>query len=88
MDKSVTRRGKPCWYRLEDIQMDAVNDSLILESFIYYLLKKFCGHESWYLQLVELYHDVNFSSSLEFNSGGFLICGVIDIPAYSNGSDA
>src|ERR1700751_3035852 len=36
MDGSVTRRGKPCWYRLPDVQLDAVNDTLILEALMYY----------------------------------------------------
>ena len=41
MDASETRRGQLCWYKLPDIQLDAVNDALILESFMYFLLKKF-----------------------------------------------
>ncbi len=41
MDKSITRRGKPCWYRLPEVQADAVNDALILESFLYFLLRKY-----------------------------------------------
>jgi len=58
MDRSITRRGKPCWYRVEEVQFDAVNDAFILESCLYFLLKKFCRHESWYLTVLEMYHDV------------------------------
>jgi hypothetical protein len=59
MDRSTTRRGKPCWYLVPDVKMDAVNDSLILESFMYFLIKLFFDHDSSrYLQLVDLYHEV------------------------------
>jgi farnesyl diphosphate synthase len=43
MDTSITRRGQPCWYRVEQpfkVGMIAINDSFMLEGSIYYLLKK------------------------------------------------
>jgi hypothetical protein len=30
--------GKPCWYLREDVQMDAINDSYILASFMRWLI--------------------------------------------------
>lgn len=39
MDGSVTRRDQPCWYKRDDVKMDAVNDALILESFVFWLIK-------------------------------------------------
>ncbi|KAK4232929.1 farnesyl pyrophosphate synthetase [Achaetomium macrosporum] len=41
MDSSITRRGKPCWYRQEGVGMIAINDASMLESAIYTLFKKF-----------------------------------------------
>ena len=35
MDSSTTRRGKPCWYRIDGVGNCAINDSFILESHIY-----------------------------------------------------
>ena len=43
MDSSITRRGQPCWYRVEEplkVGLVAINDSFMLEAAIYYLLKR------------------------------------------------
>jgi farnesyl diphosphate synthase len=58
MDHSVTRRGRPCWYKLEDVGLDAVNDSIILEAFMFFLIKVYCSKHSWYLDVVHLFQDV------------------------------
>lgn len=55
MDDSQTRRGQPCWYKLPNIQMIAINDSFILEACVYKILKRYFGHESYYYQLVDLF---------------------------------
>ncbi len=60
MDHSLTRRGKPCWYKLEEVGLDAVNDSLILEAFMFFIIKKFCSKNTWYLDVVHLFQDVSF----------------------------
>lgn len=31
MDRSTTRRGKPCWHTLDDVGLGGVNDALVLE---------------------------------------------------------
>src|SRR3569833_2570724 len=41
MDASITRRGKPCWYRQEGVGMVAINDAIMLEISIYTLLRHF-----------------------------------------------
>ena len=58
MDASVTRRGSPCWYKLEHVQMIAINDSFILESCVYKILKKYFGSETYYPQLLDLFIEV------------------------------
>jgi len=55
MDDSVTRRGQPCWYRLPNVRMIAINDSFILETCVFKILKKYFGNESYYSQLVDLF---------------------------------
>jgi len=64
MDSSITRRGKPCWYRQEGVGMIAINDAFLLESAIYQLLKKhFKSHPS-YVDMIELFHEVTFQTEL------------------------
>ena len=61
MDQSVTRRGQPCWYRVEGVSYIAINDSFMLEGAIYFLLKKHFRSDKCYVDLLELFHDVSVS---------------------------
>lgn len=58
MDASQTRRGQPCWYKNEHVKMIAINDSFLLESYVFTMIKKHFSHEDYYLQLVELFIQV------------------------------
>ena len=58
MDASVTRRGQPCWYKNEEVQLVAINDSFILEACVYKILKRYFGKEACYSQLVDLFLEV------------------------------
>merc|ERR1719276_233048 len=40
MDASETRRGQPCWYKNEHVKLIAINDSFLLESCVFTMLKK------------------------------------------------
>ena len=64
MDSSITRRGQPCWYRKSDVGMIAINDGFILESIIYRLLKKYFRQESYYVDLMDLFHEVTYQTEL------------------------
>jgi len=64
MDKSITRRGQPCWYRNEKVGEIAINDAFMLEAAIYVLLKKHFKQEPYYVDLLELFHDVTFQTEL------------------------
>ncbi|GAA5957022.1 hypothetical protein JCM3765_005383 [Sporobolomyces pararoseus] len=64
MDQSVTRRGQPCWYRVESVGNIAINDSFMLEAAIYYLLKKHFRQEKYYVDLMELFHETTFQTEL------------------------
>nr|AKH49589.1 farnesyl pyrophosphate synthase [Rhizosolenia setigera] len=55
MDDSKTRRGQPCWYLLPKVGTIAVNDSFLLESFVFTFLKEHFGKEPYYIKLVELF---------------------------------
>lgn len=64
MDDSITRRGGPCWYRLPKVGTTAVNDSFILKSSIYVLIKRHFKGEPYYTQLVDLFREVTFQTEL------------------------
>jgi farnesyl diphosphate synthase len=42
----------------------AINDSFLLETFIYRIIKKYFRTEPYYLQLIELFHEVTFQTEL------------------------
>ncbi|XP_053133857.1 farnesyl pyrophosphate synthase [Hemicordylus capensis] len=64
MDYSLTRRGHACWYKKEGIGLDAVNDSFLLESSIYRLLKRYCRGQPYYLNLLELFLQTSYQTEL------------------------
>ncbi|KAI8992514.1 farnesyl pyrophosphate synthase [Pilobolus umbonatus] len=64
MDGSITRRGQPCWYKSENVGMVAINDAFILESCIYIFLKKYFKQTPYYVELLELFHEVTFQTEL------------------------
>ncbi|KAK4953863.1 Farnesyl pyrophosphate synthetase [Elasticomyces elasticus] len=64
MDSSKTRRGQACWYLAPDVGMIAINDAFMLETSIYILLKKYFKQEKYYVDLLELFHEVSFQTEL------------------------
>jgi farnesyl diphosphate synthase len=64
MDASKTRRGSPCWYLMPNVGMIAINDAFMLEASIYILLKKYFRQEKWYVDALELFHEVTFQTEL------------------------
>ena len=40
MDRSQTRRGKICWYRVSKVKEIAVNDSFLLQSFVFDIIRR------------------------------------------------
>ncbi|KAI7729907.1 hypothetical protein M8C21_014066 [Ambrosia artemisiifolia] len=60
MDGSHTRRGNPCWFRLPEVGMAAVNDGVLLSNHVYRILKKYFQRKSYYVNLVDLFNEVEF----------------------------
>lgn len=64
MDESKTRRGQPCWYLMPHVGNIAINDAFMLESAIFFLLKRHFRVAPWYVDVLELFHDVTFQTEL------------------------
>eukprot|EP01133_Synstelium_polycarpum_P010588 gene10588-12320_t len=73
MDQSITRRGQPCWYRQRNplaasqnalIGNIAINDSFLLESCIYILIKKYFRNEAYYADILDLFHETSYQTEL------------------------
>ena len=58
MDASFTRRGQPCWYRVEGVGLMAVNDALLLEGAIFQMIRKHFRKDPYYVDLLDLMHEV------------------------------
>uniref|UniRef100_A0A7S1KU22 Farnesyl pyrophosphate synthase n=1 Tax=Percolomonas cosmopolitus TaxID=63605 RepID=A0A7S1KU22_9EUKA len=64
MDRSQTRRGQPCWYLKPEVQLNALNDYLILESFIFRIVRRFYRNTPYYMRLVEIFQDTAYQTEL------------------------
>ncbi|RDD43531.1 Farnesyl pyrophosphate synthase [Trichoplax sp. H2] len=64
MDDSVTRRGQPCWFRNPEIGTIAINDSFMIESCIYKLLKKYFRSQPYYADLLDLMHETTYDTEV------------------------
>ncbi|RWS09356.1 farnesyl pyrophosphate synthase-like protein [Dinothrombium tinctorium] len=69
MDQSITRRGQLCWYRQDGVGLIAINDALMIETSIYYLLKLYLSEKSLHSKIVDLFLEMNrktvFGQSLD-----------------------
>jgi farnesyl diphosphate synthase len=85
MDGSVTRRSNPCWYKLPDVSLNAINDSFILESCVYKILKRYFQNERYYYQLVDIFLEVTrqteFGQLLDLTSQP--LSGPLDLSRYT-----
>ena len=79
MDKSEMRRGKQCWYKR--VGMTAINDSFLLESCVFELLKTHIGNEKYYVKCLELFLDV--TRKTEFGQALDLEVESLDFKEYS-----
>lgn len=58
-DRSLFRRNQPCWYRHNDIGLAAINDAILLESAIYFLIRKHFKGKECYIDILETFQSVS-----------------------------
>ncbi|KAF6153825.1 hypothetical protein GIB67_001058 [Kingdonia uniflora] len=63
MDNSHTRRGQPCWFKLEKVGMIAINDGILLRNHIPRILKKHFRGKAYYVDLLDLFNEVEFQTA-------------------------
>nr|AEY80378.1 farnesyl diphosphate synthase [Santalum album] len=63
MDGSHTRRGQPCWFRLPEVGLNAVNDGIMLRNHIPRILKKHFKNKPYYVELLDLFNEVEFQTT-------------------------
>lgn len=64
MDGSITRRGQPCWYRVDGVGMIAINDAIMINTSISVILKKRFRSHPAYVDFIELLNEVTFQTEL------------------------
>ncbi|KAI9035657.1 FPP/GGPP synthase family protein [Aspergillus affinis] len=65
IDGSQTRRGRPCWHLLlPGTGLQALNDSCILKSLIFLVLKRFFHDTPTYTRLVEAMQEITYLTEL------------------------
>jgi farnesyl diphosphate synthase len=52
------RRGRAAWHEVEGVGLKSINDALMLESSLYFLLWKFFREKPYYARLMQLFHEV------------------------------
>ncbi|XP_018404178.1 PREDICTED: farnesyl pyrophosphate synthase-like [Cyphomyrmex costatus] len=70
-DRSLLRRGKPCWYRYNDIGPAAINDGLLLQTAMFYLIRKYFKEKDYYINLLEMFYDIGFKTIIGQSSDLF-----------------
>ncbi|EEB05564.1 farnesyl pyrophosphate synthetase [Schizosaccharomyces japonicus yFS275] len=57
MDKSLTRRGRPCWY-LQVGTSRAFTEAVMMENLVFVLLRLFFRDQPYYKELLDTFHEI------------------------------
>ncbi|XP_069688512.1 farnesyl pyrophosphate synthase-like [Periplaneta americana] len=64
MDGSTMRNNKLCWYNVNNIGATAANDATLVNYAVYQILKKYFHDKPYYLDTIELFHDITLKAIL------------------------
>ncbi|ODM88459.1 Farnesyl pyrophosphate synthase [Orchesella cincta] len=73
MDASEARRGRPCWYKVDNLGLPATNDGMLLITIIHQILEKYFKDKSYLIKASKEIFDVIYQTvageSLDLRSG-------------------
>ncbi|EFN82314.1 Farnesyl pyrophosphate synthetase [Harpegnathos saltator] len=73
-DRSLIRRKQLCWYRHENVGLAAINDAVMIENVMYYLLRKHFKGRECYIDILETFQEIMMKTlmgqCLEFTNFG------------------
>jgi len=64
MDASEMRRTRPCWYKLEGIGLNAINDSWILLAAVYRMLTLYCSDKPYFNRALTILKETEYRTEL------------------------
>ena len=64
MDSSLTRRGQPCWYKVDGVGPMALNDAFLIEMVMFKVLKRHFGDAPEYAKLLDLLMETTLQTEL------------------------
>jgi len=64
MDSSLTRRGRPCWYKVEGVGHVALNDAFLIEMLSFKCVKRHFGDRPEYAALLDLLMETTLQTEL------------------------
>lgn len=64
IDCSEMRRNKLCWYKVKNVESIAINDVMMIENSVYFILKKHFSHLPCYMNFVELFHETTLTTTI------------------------
>ncbi|PWA71453.1 chrysanthemyl diphosphate synthase [Artemisia annua] len=80
MDGSHTRRGQPCWFRLPEVGVVAINDGVLLRNHVHRILKKHFQGKAYYVHLVDLFNEIDTGSARQLEQNFKVVyCLVITV---------
>ncbi|CAO2166084.1 unnamed protein product [Urochloa humidicola] len=60
MDNSHTRRGRPCWFRVPQVGLIAINDGIILRNHVSRILRRHFKGKPYYVYIIDLLNEGEF----------------------------
>lgn len=72
VDNSEIRRDAPCWFKKDNIGLNAIHDGTLLENSLYSILRKYFSSYNCYIPMMELFHDVTFKTAMGKSLDGMI----------------